>query len=356
MSVNGTMVDNEIIQRVISIGDRLGTTPDVKVAQISLFALIAQMISVAAELGIADLIKNGHGEIDELARLSNANPEALYRLMRALAGFGIFAESADKQFELTPLAECLATDSTYTIRSQMISANLRYRAWNELLHSVKTGEVAFNQAFGMEVFKYLYLPENAYITQHFSRSFMEAWRMIFGNIVAIYDFSQFSKIIDVGGNHGLLLETILRADNKLQGVLFDLPTVVELTKMRLAAVGLSDRCETLAGNFFESVPSGGDAYILSQVIHDWDDEKSTVILQNCRRAMTVDGKLLVIEMLLQPGNNPSLGKVMDVEMLVMTGGRERTEEQYRQLFKSAGLQVSHTIKTDTLLILEGVVA
>jgi 16S rRNA G1207 methylase RsmC len=202
-----------------------------------------------------------------------------------------------------------------------------------------------------------YLAQNPEAAAIFSECSAEITTQVSTAVVAAYDFSQFGKIVDVGGGNGALIISILRANPKISGILFDLPHVVEGAQKHIEAAGLTGRCEVVAGDFFESAPSGCDAYILKSVIHDWDDERAIRILKNCHRAMAENGKLLLIESVIPPGNKPFVGKLLDLNMLVMTGGCERTEAEYRALFTSAGFKLTNIVPTQppfSFSVIEGV--
>jgi hypothetical protein len=315
---------------------------------------ISQAIYAAAKLGIADLVKEGPKLCEELAQATGVYSQRLYRLLRALASVGVFREGEDGRFGLTPLAEYLQTDVPGSLRALVIMrSELQYRAWGEVLQSLKTGETAFNLVFGQELFPYL--------TQHptaatvFEEAMTNYTRRIAAAVVAGYDFSQFGTLVDVGGGYGTLLTAILQAHPALRGVLFDLPHVTEDAQKRIAVAGLTERCAIQAGDFFEAVPQGGDAYLVKWIIHDWDDEHSIALLKNCHRAMTGHSKLLVVEAVIPPGNTPFFHKWMDLTMLVITGGRERTEAEYRALLESAGFKLTQIIPTASeMSVIEGV--
>jgi hypothetical protein len=302
---------------------------------------VSQAISVAAELGIADALKDGPKGVDELAAATSTHAPSLYRLLRALASVGIFAEIEDRQFSLTPLAACLRGDAPDSIRNfaRWFGVPLILRGWDELLHSVKTGESGVKQALGVTD-SFAYMSEHPEQEQIFHACMTEVSRKNTPGIVGAYDFGRFRKIVDVGGSHGLLLSAILHRYPSPQGVVFDLPRVVESTRRAIAADGLTERCEAVSGNFFESVPAGADAYVLKQVIHDWDDAPAVAILRNVRQAIHPEGRLLLIEFVIPPANEPSLSKFFDLGMLVTTGGRERTEIEYRNLFAAAGFTLT----------------
>jgi hypothetical protein len=317
---------------------------------------VSRAISVAAELGIADALKDGPKHVEELAAATSTHAPSLYRLLRALASVGIFAEVEGRQFTLTPLAACLRSDAPDSIRNlaRWFGAPLSWSGWGELLHSVKTGETGVKQALGVTD-PFAYMSEHPEQAQIFHACMTEISRMNAPDIVGAYDFGRFRKIVDAGGSHGLLLSAILRRYPSPHGVVFDLPRVMEGARRVIAADGLTERCEAVAGNFFESVPAGADAYVLKQVVHDWDDAPAVAILRNVRQAIPPEGRLLLIEFVIPPPNEPSLSKVFDLGMLVATGGRERTEIEYRDLFAAAGFTLAaiHPISSGQSVI-EGV--
>ena len=227
-----------------------------------------------------------------------------------------------------------------------------YPAWGDLLHSVKTGEIAFDHVFGMRVWEFFAQhPENA-------KTFDDAMTgmTLAGNdaVLASYDFSPIGKIVDVGGGHGSLIASILKINPQMKGILFDAPPVIEGARRRIEAEGIADRCEVIAGDFFESVPSGGDAYILKWIIHDWGDERAIAILRNCHRVMTEYGKLLLVEAVVPRSSEPHFSKFVDLNILVKTGGRERTEHEYRTLLEASGFRLTRIIATESAMsVIEG---
>lgn len=317
---------------------------------------VSQAISVAAELGIADALRDAPKHVEELAAATSAHASSLYRLLRALSSVGIFAEIEDRQFGLTSLAACLCGDAPDSIRNlaRWYGAPTMLRGWGELLHSVKTGATGVKQALGVTD-PFAYMSEHPEQEQIFHAFMTEVSRKNTPGIVDAYDFGRFRRIVDVGGSHGLLLSAILRRYPSPRGIVFDLPRAVEGARRTIAADGLTERCEALAGNFFESVPAGADAYFLKQVIHDWDDAPAVAILRNVRQAIPAEGRLLLIEFVVPPRNEPSLSKIFDLDMLVVTGGRERTEIEYRNLLASAGFTLAAIHPTAGLqCVIEGV--
>lgn len=307
---------------------------------------ISQAIYAAAKFDIADHLKHGPKSVDELARLTTTNPDALYRLLRALASMGIFKESEPRQFALTPLAEPLRSDVPGSKRAlSLMMGDEQFRTWTEIEHSIQTGETAFEKVFDKPIFEYLNEnPEKA-------RIFDEAMVGIHGResdlILNAYDFSGVDTLADIGGGNGSQISPILKQHSGLNGVLFDLPHVIERAKSRIESSGLSNRCELIAGNFFDSVPEGADVYMMRHIIHDWDDEKSLTILRNCHRAMPSHAKLLIMESVIPSGNDPFGGKFLDLVMLLIPGGKERTEDEYRELLAKADFELTQVIPTES---------
>jgi hypothetical protein len=313
----------------------------------------SQAILAAAKLGIADLLKDGPKPCEELAQATGVRSHALYRLLRALASVGVFREEEDGRFSLTPLAGYLQTGVPGSLRAFALWQEYQYRPWGEVLHSLQTEETAFKVVFGKEAFPYL--TEHPAAAAVFDEAMTNITMQVAAAVVAAYDFSRFGTIVDVGGGYGTFLTAILQANPGLKGVLFDLPHVAEGARQRIAAAGLAERCELGAGDFFASVPSGGDAYVLKWIIHDWDEERAVTILRNCHRAMAEPGKLLLVEAVLPRGNAPFFHKFMDLTMLVMTGGRERTEAEYGSLLKAAGFRLARVVPTASeMSVIEGV--
>lgn len=306
---------------------------------------LSQAIFVAAKLGIADLLADGPKSLSELAHRTATNEQALYRVLRALANVGIFAEQTPRQFCLTPLAEYLESDKAGSLRAYAIMSGEQWvwRSVGAMLHCVRTGESGFEHIFGDHPFEfYKTNPEAARISLESltSRSASEN-----NAVVSAYDFGEAKHIIDVGGGEGTLLAAILVATPKLHGVLFDVPRAAEVARQRLDAAGLRSRSEVLGGDFFRSVPTGGDLYLMKKIIHDWNDERALAILQNFRAVMPAHGRLLMIELIVPSGNEPSFAKMLDLLMLTYLGGRERTEDEYSILLQSAGFRLRRVIPT-----------
>ncbi len=312
---------------------------------------LARSIYLAAKLGIADLLNDRPKAISDLAAETHCDARSLYRLMRVLASQGIFDEVSDRCFALTPLGATLQSDTPnslrYTLMTEMGPAHSI--GWGNGLHSLKTGEIAFDAATGMSIWEYF--AQHTQDEAAFSQSVSNLGLIVNQAIVASYDFSGFDTLVDVGGAQGSLLTAILQANPHLKGILYDLPTVLENTT--LSAVG--DHVEIQTGDFFESVTSGGDGYMMRWIMHDWNDEKASLILKNCYEAMPSHGKLLLFESLILPGDEPSFVKFADVVMMIMTGGQERTEVEFRSLLRANGFELTRVIPTPSLLsIIEAV--
>src|SRR5262245_41152594 len=315
----------------------------------------ARAIFAATKLGIPDRLTGTPCASDDIARATGTDPDALYRLLRTLANAGILTESADHRFALTPLGATLRSDAPGSMRAWVLFSGESFylQAWQEILHSIRTGTPAWNKVHGTALFDFL--------RQHpgEAANFEQAMTSLSGGeapaIVAAYDFSTLQTLVDVGGGQGTLLMTILEANPKLRGILYDQPQVVAGARQQIAAKGLAERCEIVGGDFFESVPSGADAYILKYIIHDWDDDKSHVVLRNCHRAMADEGKLLLVETIIPPPGEPHLAKVQDLEMLILAGSRERTREQYEALLRRVEFRLVRIVPTrEPLSIIEAV--
>ena len=328
--------------------------PPAQLMQFILGRWISKPIYVAAKLGIADMLADGPKSIDQLATESKSHAAFLYRMMRALASVGIFAENEDNRFELTPMAELLKTGMMRCM-PLMFESDWSDKAWGCFYDSIKNGSTAFETAHGMPVSDWLEKNSEA------ARVFNEANAIKAAGshraILDVYDFSGVSTLVDVGGGIGVLMMQILAAHSSMSGIIVDVPSVVERAREVIQARGLENRCQATAGNFFESIPSGGDAYLMSNILHDWSDEQCRLILANCCQAMKAGSKLLVMEMVVPHGNEPSVAKLLDLEMMVTTGGRERTEAEFEDLFESSGLKLSRIIPTkDQVSVIEGIKA
>ena len=307
---------------------------------------ISRAVYVIAKLGIPDLLKSGPKTADELASATNTHAPSLFRILRALVSVGVLSSVEEGRFDQTPLSETLVTDAPGSLRWFAVSelGQEHYPAWGNLMHSVKTGEIAFDNFFGADIWKYFQQnPEDAAV---FNNSMTSVTAHTNEAITSRYDFSQFGTIVDVGGGHGGLITSILEKNPQVKGVLFDAAEVIEGARPKIEAAGLTDRIETVAGNFFNSVPEGGDAYVMKWIIHDWDDEKSNTILRNCRNQMQPNSKLILVDCVVPETDEPHFSKFIDLNMLVMTGGKERTEKEFAQLLEAAGFKLLRVISTD----------
>jgi len=306
---------------------------------------VSKAIYVAARLGIADLLGSGPKTVEQLAAEAGAHAPTLRRLLRALAGVGVFREDAEGRYELTRFAEFLRAGVAGSQRGLVlhVGESPSWQAWDGLLESVRTGESAFRAVHGMEVFPYYAAhPESS---EPFNAAMVEMSNVVAAAVTEAYDFSQFRRIADVGGGRGGLLAAILKATPSARGLVFDQPEVVAGARATMEAAGVASRCDYAGIDFFESVPEGADAHVLKWIIHDWDEERALTILHNCHRALADGGRLLLVEAVVPEGNEPSFSKLMDLQMLVMTGGRERTAAEYRALLAAAGFEMTKVIPT-----------
>jgi SAM-dependent methyltransferase len=317
----------------------------------------SQLVFVAAKLGIADVLVAGPLTVDEIAARVGAHPPHLQRVLRALASVGIFSSDPHGRFHLTRLAQTLRSDHPESLRNfaLMLVDDYNWSAWGALEHAVRTGDSAFEYVHGAPVFPWMRAhPEKE---KMFSASMASLSVMENAAVARAYAFGKLRQVVDVGGAHGHLLVAILRSYGKVRGVLFDQPSVIEAAAGTglMAGSDVAGRCEAVDGDFFESVPAGADAYVLKYIVHDWDDEKALRILQNCRKAMAEDGRVLVVDHVVAAGNRFDWGKLIDINMMVMMGSKERTKDEFRQLFARAGLRLKRVIRTaSSLSILEGV--
>ena len=307
---------------------------------------ISRGVYVIAKLGIPDLLKSGPKTAEELAEATKMHAPSLFRILRALASVGVLSSANGGRFAQTPVSETLVTDAPGSLRWFAVSelGQEHYPAWGNLMHSVKTGEIAFDNFFGVDIWKYFQQnPEDAAV---FNDSMSSVTAATNEAILSLYDFSNFGTVVDVGGGHGGLITSILKSNPKVKGVLFDAPQVIEGARPKLEAAGLAERCETVAGDFFKSVPAGGDAYVMKWIIHDWDDEKSITILRNCRSRMRANGRLILVDCVVPESDEPHFSKFIDLNMLVMTGGKERTAKEFEQLLGAAGFKLLRIIPTE----------
>ena len=329
---------------------RAGPAAAQRLIELATAEWMSRAVWAAAELGVADLLAEGPRSLDELARSCGAHPGALERLMRALVGAGVFRRGPDGRYALTAVSEPMRAESPTTLRSLLryIGGDNR-RAWDEVLHTLATGRPAFDRAFGGTFFEHL--SANPAAERLFADAMAERHRALDPAVAEAYDFSGVRTLVDVGGGHGFLAGAVLRRNPGMRAILLDRPEVVASAGPTLAAAGVADRVEVVGGDFFEAVPEGGDAYALGAVLYDWDDERCVAILANCRRAMGEGGRLLIAEIVIPPGDGPHYGKLLDLNIMVVFGGRARTEEEHRRLLAAAGLRFSRVIPTASRLSL-----
>jgi len=337
------------------------TDPRTAVRQLIHASRLTQIVYTAATLGIPDLVASGATDLDALARRTGAHHEALLRLMRGLVAFGLLAYDGSDRFRLTPMGQWLRADARESLRpvALLFGREPLWRAWGRLQDAVMTGEpTARPQSERAFLDRHVEDPEYGSI---FDAAMTANTALVAAAIVEAYDFSGLARIVDVGGGQGALLSAILEATPGARGVMFDLPPVVARARARIEAAGLAPRCDIVAGDCFESVPEGGDAYLLKVVLHDWDDGRALGILRNCRRACRAGARVLVIEPVMPDRIDQSDRAreivLADLNMLVGTGGRERTEAEFDALYRQAGFRLTEVVPTSSSLsIVEGVAA
>ncbi|HXL22860.1 MAG TPA: methyltransferase [Candidatus Dormibacteraeota bacterium] len=305
---------------------------------------VAGAVSCLAQLGIPDLLEAAPKSAEDLATKIGADPQALYRLMRATASVGVLSEGSDGKFSQTPMSAVLRSNATPSLRSFAIMGGREWhgRGWSHLDYCVRTGKQALEQIYGAHIFEFL--KQHPDEGQTFNDAMTEL-SMIDGPAVAdAYNFTAIRSIVDIAGGHGFLLATILQRNPNMRGTLYEMPHVLEGAK-KGPLQPLMERCVFASGDMFSSVPPGADAYIMKHIIHDWTDDLCLQILTACRKGVNSGGKLLVVDTVIQPGNDFSPGKFLDLQMLIFPGGCERTEKQFRDLFAAAGWQLSRIIPT-----------
>jgi len=334
-----------------------GQTP----AHVGMFQLlngvfVVGAVSCLAQLGIPDLVEHGPKSAEELAAQIGADPRALYRLMRATACVGVLSEGADGKFSETPLSAVLRSNANPSLRAfaMMHGRDWHGLGWSNLDYCVRTGKQALDKIYGTHIFQFF---EKHPVEGQLFNQAMSDLSMIDGPAVAeAYSFGEIQSIVDVAGGHGLLLATILERNVHMKGTLYDMPHVVAGAKEG-PLKRVMERCTIASGDMFTSVPAGADAYIMKHIIHDWPDEGCINILKACRKGVNAGGKLLVVDNVIQPGNDFAPGKFLDLQMLIFPGGCERTEKQFHDLFAAAGWRLNRVIPTAAIeSIVEGVPA
>jgi len=307
---------------------------------------VSQAVGVTARLGVADQLADGPRSSEELAAAVGANPSALYRVVRMLSSIGVFAEVAPGRFGLTPLGETLRSEVPGSMRDFAIAETAygHWQPWGRMIDSVRTGQRSTRETLGIELWEwYSQNPDEA---EYFSAAMGNLSQIASSEVVRVYDCSKAEKIVDVGGAHGVLLSAILKSNPRASGILFDLPHVIATASDVVATTGVGDRVELVGGDFLREVPAG-DLHLLKQIIHDWDDEHAARILANCQKALPSGAPLLIVEMLIPEDNSPSPAQPMDLNMLVMLSGRERTTKEYADLLEATGFRLEKVIPTHT---------
>jgi hypothetical protein len=326
-----------------SRGEATGASPQTTMAEMIYGMINTQMLYAVVQLGIADLLRDGPRSVDQLAAATGADASSLHRVLRLLASNGVFMQTEHGSFALNPSAELLRSDvpGSLAAMATYYGSPWHWAAWGNTLEAVRTGRSAFESVHGVPLFEYLEQHRDAAAVFNRHMASMPFRRQ--DTAVAAYDFSSKKLVVDVGGGHGAFLISILGANPGLQGLLVDQPSVVAGAKDALAAADVAERCGYVASNIFQSVPTGGDVYILSNILHDWDDKQSVQILQSCRRAMANDSVLLIRESIVPEGNESSPAKRVDVMMLVLTGGLQRTESEFEALLEKADFRLARVI-------------
>jgi hypothetical protein len=323
------------------------TSPDGDLIRLIFGKNVSMAIAVVAKLRIADLLADGPRTLVELAARTQAHPPSLHRVLRTLASVGIFADLADGHFALTPMGGYLRTGVEGSLRgiAEMTCSDSTWRPWTRMIEAVRTGRAAFDGVHGEPIFEYLGKhPDESAV---FNEAMTGFTSKIAPAAVEAYDYAAFKTIVDVGGGHGVLLSTILKAYPGVEGIVFDSPPVAAGAEDAIREAGLAGRCRAVGGDFFRGVPAGGDAYLMKHIIHDWSDDQATTILRNCREGVNPGGRLLLIEMVVGLGDAADIAKLIDLEMLVNLTGKERTEAEYRQLLAGAGWRLTGVIPTDS---------
>jgi hypothetical protein len=333
------------------------TPPDAAAAQLAFQVasgyIASAALHVATRLNISERLSAGPRSVEDLAKEANVRADGLYRVLRALSSLGIFTEPSPRTFALTPAAALLRQGPGLLGDGlRFISDPLHFRAYAEMLHTVATGEPGGETVVGMSLFKYL--AENPDWSVTFNNAMTAFSASVMPAVLAVYDFSGIDLLVDVAGGHGHVLTSVLREYPAMRGVLFDLDHVIAGSGPLLAASGAADRCRTESGDFFKAVPAG-DAYVMKHIIHDWDDDRAVAILSNIRAAITKPtGRLILLDAVLAAGDAPDLGKLIDLEMMMMPGGRERTADEFAALFARAGFRLERVVPTESMLsVIEG---
>ena len=319
---------------------------------------ISQAIGTIVEIGVPDQLAKGARQCRDLASEAGVSEDGLYRLLRALASVGLFTEGADRRFRLTGMGQLLRSDHPESLAgyARFTAHDITWRPWGQLGYSVKTGMPAFDHIFDTSIFEHF--SRNPEVAAVFDEAMTSISAMEARATADAYDFKGIETLMDVAGGHGVLLATVLGRHKRIRGVLFDLPHVAAGAAATFTRAGITGRVRIESGDFFKELPSGADAIIMKHIVHDWDDDSATRILQACHRALGARGKVLIVDPVVPPSNTPHYGKLLDLEMLVLTPrGRERTKAEFTRLLRGAGFRLSRVIATEgPLSIVEAVKA
>ncbi len=318
------------------------------IMQLSTGYIASTCVYLAVKLRIPDLLETPRSSSD-LARELKVNEDALYRVMRTLASLGIFEEKEARTFANNLASSMLrsATPGSMYGMALWITDPFHFQVYANALHSVETGQPAVEKTFGVPVFEWF--PKHPEESEVFNNAMTMFSAMVIPAVLEAYDFGGIGTLVDIAGGHGRVLTSILEKYPSMRGVLFDLDHVLAGARPTIDSLGLADRCRTVAGDFFKAVPSGADAYIMKHIIHDWDDERAVTILKNIRAAMNRGGRVILLESVVTPGSQPDFAKIIDLEMLLLPGGRERTEQEFRDLFARAGFELTRIVPTKSPL-------
>ncbi len=322
--------------------------PAERVMQVTTGFLGTVALNAAVEINIPDLLAGGPRPVSELARATATNEDALYRTLRAVASLGIFTESEPRKFANTPESELLRAGAPGSLRDMVrwFGDPFHFRIFAEYMHSVKTGKPCFDKVMGKPIFEYF--PSDPRESEMFNNAMTSFSAAVIPAVLEAYDFSGIRLLVDVAGGHGQILFSVLKEYPQMRGILSDLPHVLEGARPRLRELGLESRCRLETCDFFKSVPAGGDAYIMKHIIHDWDDDRALTILRNIHQAAGgAQARVILLEGVISPGNESHFGKFLDLEMLALPSGRERTEDEFRALFDRAGFRLTRVVQTPT---------
>jgi len=321
--------------------------------QMILNVALSRAVCSVAELGVADHLEAGSPRsAEDLAQATGAHPRSLHRVLRFLAGQGLFRETAEGHFDHTPLSSVLRTDAEGSYRAGARMFHRMFPAWDGLDHSLRTGEPGFNKVFGMGVFDYV--GQNPDLGPILDAGMTCIHGYETGAMLEAYDFGGVQVLADIGGGNGSLISGVLQRYPEMRGLLFDLGHVMARAKANLQAAGLLERCQVMEGSFFESIPAGADAYLFRHIIHDWTDEQCIQILGHCRKVIPETGRVLLVECVVPKGNGPSISKYFDMTMMTFPGGIERTEAEFEWLLKQAGFSLTSVTPTSSMVsVVEG---